>query len=129
MGHTTPEHLKYTKEHEWTEIENDIATIGVTDFAQSTLGDIVFVEFPEVGTQIKKDESFGVVESIKSVSDLFAPLSGEVLEVNDKLEENPELINEEPYDSWMIKVKLSIPEETENLLNSTSYQSYCDKNS
>jgi len=129
MGHTTPEHLKYTKEHEWTEIKNNIATIGVTDFAQSTLGDVVFVEFPEVGTQIKKDESFGVVESIKSVSDLFAPLSGEVLEVNDKLEENPELINEEPYNSWMIKVKLSMPEETENLLNATNYQSYCDKNS
>jgi glycine cleavage system H protein len=129
MGHRTPEHLKYTKEHEWIEIKNGIATIGVTDFAQSALGDVVFVEFPEVGAQIKKDESFGVVESIKSVSDLFSPLSGEVLEVNDKLEENPELINDEPYNSWMIKVKLSIPEETESLVNAASYQSYCNKSS
>ena len=129
MGHITPENLSYTKDHEWTNIETDIATIGITDFAQSALGDIVFVELPEKGSVVKKGDSFGVVESIKSVSDLYAPLSGEIVEVNNNLEESPESINEAPYDSWMIKVKLSVPEERDELLSWNDYQTHCEKDS
>ena len=129
MGHITPENLNYTKDHEWTNIETDIATIGITDFAQSALGDIVFVELPEKGSAVKKGDSFGVVESIKSVSDLYAPLSGEIVEVNNNLEESPESINEAPYDSWMIKVKLSVPEERDELLSWNDYQAHCEKDS
>lgn len=129
MGHITPENLNYTKDHEWTNIESGIATIGITDFAQSALGDIVFVELPETGSLIKKGESFGVVESIKSVSDLYAPLSGEIIGINNNLEESPESINEAPYDSWMIKVKLSVLEEQNALLNWNDYQAHCEKES
>lgn len=124
----TPENLKYTKDHEWALIEGDTCTIGITDFAQSQLGDIVFVELPEPGTSIDSGASFGVVESIKSVSDLYGPISGEVLEVNNQLEDSPELCNSAPYESWMIKIKISDPSQLEELLSSDAYLKLCEEN-
>ena len=122
-----PENLKYSKDHEWVKIDGDIATIGITDFAQTSLGDIVFVELPEVGASLSAGDSFGVVESIKSVSDLYAPVGGEVVERNDELESTPELCNQSPYDgAWMIKVKVSNPEEADDLLGAADYQSLCE---
>lgn len=123
----TPNDLKYTKEHEWALLEGDIIKIGITDFAQSALGDIVFVELPESGTNIETLGTFGVVESIKSVSDLFSPLSGEVVEVNDTLVDSPELLNTDPYNSWMIKIKPSNPSEYEGLLTAEKYQQICEE--
>lgn len=126
MSLNIPKTLKYTEEHEWTAVEGDVATIGITDFAQSQLGDIVFVELPEVGTTISKGSTFGVVESIKSVSDLYSPFSGEVIESNASLESEPELCNSAPYESWMIKVKLSNPSETDDLLDNEKYSEICE---
>jgi glycine cleavage system H protein len=118
-----PENLKYTKDHEWARIEGDMATVGITDFAQSELGDIVYVELPEVGSQTVQNESFGTIEAVKAVSDLFAPLSGEVVEVNEALADQPELINKDPYgEGWIIKIKLSNPEEVNNLLTKEQYE-------
>lgn len=125
MAYHIPENIKYTAEHEWVKIEGEIASVGITDFAQSSLGDIVFVEVHQVGTQLKKGESFGVVESIKSVSDLYAPLSGEILEVNSTLENRPELCNSVPYDSWMIKIKLTDPNEILDLIPPEQYKDHC----
>ena len=123
MSYNTPDNLKYTKDHEWTSIESDgHVTIGITDFAQQSLGDIVFVELPEVGSSIAKESSFGVVESIKSVSDLFAPLSGKVIEVNNTLQDTPELLNEDPYANWMIKIELSGKDELQDLLDKEAYE-------
>jgi glycine cleavage system H protein len=123
MSYNTPDNLKYTKDHEWTSIESsDLVTIGITDFAQQSLGDIVFVELPEVGSSIAKEGSFGVVESIKSVSDLFAPLSGKVVEVNNTLQDTPELLNEDPYANWMIKIELSSQDELQDLLDKKAYE-------
>lgn len=120
-----PAELKYTKDHEWTKIEGDIATIGITDFAQSSLGDIVFVELPEVGKQLSSHQTFGVVESIKSVSDLFSPLAGTVLEINQDLVNTPELCNAEPYGkAWMLKLKLSNTNEVNSLLSAADYQNF-----
>ncbi|MBT6325415.1 MAG: glycine cleavage system protein GcvH [Bdellovibrionales bacterium] len=126
MSLNLPPNLKYTKEHEWTDITNNIVTVGITDFAQSSLGDIVFVELPEVDSSITKDESFGVVESIKSVSDLYSPLSGKVIEINNLATEEPELLNQKPYDTWLIKLELSKPEEVEELLSSSDYLALCE---
>ena len=123
MSYNTPEELKYTKDHEWTSVDSDgIATIGITDFAQQSLGDIVFVELPELNSEITKEESFGVVESIKSVSDLYAPLSGEVVEVNSELQDSPELLNEDPYANWILKVKISNQTECDTLLSKNDYE-------
>ena len=122
MNYSVPDELKYTKDHEWTKLDSEIATIGITDFAQSSLGDIVFVELPEVGSTVSKGEAFGVVESIKSVSDLYAPLSGEVVESNSELEGQPDLLNEAPYNNWLIKVRLTKNEELSVLLPSSEYQ-------
>ena len=120
-----PSELKYTKDHEWTKIEGDVAIIGITDFAQSALGDIVFVELPEVGKTLGTHQTFGVVESIKSVSDLFSPLAGTVLEVNKDLVNAPERCNTEPYgNAWMIKVKLTNPSEVNSLLSASDYQNF-----
>ena len=120
-----PTELKYTKEHEWTKTENDHVVIGITDFAQSALGDIVFVELPEVGKTLNSHQTFGVVESIKSVSDLYSPVSGTVVEVNSQLINAPELCNAEPYTgAWMIKVKLSNPAEMNSLLSADDYSSF-----
>ncbi|MBT3982993.1 MAG: glycine cleavage system protein GcvH [Bacteriovoracaceae bacterium] len=120
------ENLKYSKDHEWILVEGECVTIGITDFAQSALGDIVFVELPEVGRTIEKGTAFGVVESIKSVSDLYAPVSGEVVESNTDLEASPESINESPYESWMIKIKLSNETDLSELLSSDVYQDVCN---
>lgn len=118
-----PSDLKYTKDHEWVKIEGDIATIGVTDFAQSELGDIVYVEVETVGDTMDKDEVFGTVEAVKTVSDLFLPLSGEIIEFNDSLESEPEKVNTDAYgEGWMIKMKFSNPDEIEELLDDASYK-------
>jgi glycine cleavage system H protein len=125
MANNIPADLKYTKDHEWTKIEGDTVTIGITDFAQSALGDIVFVELPEVGKTLNHHQTFGVVESIKSVSDLFSPISGTVLEVNKDLVNAPEKCNSEPYgNAWMIKVKLSNPADLNILLSASDYQNF-----
>jgi glycine cleavage system H protein len=118
-----PDELLYTEEHEWVSFEEDIATVGITDYAQSELGDIVFVELPSVGDKITKGESFGTIEAVKAVSDLFAPVSGEVIEINDSLSENPEIINESPYEEgWMIRIRFSDESEQETLLTAESYR-------
>ena len=118
-----PDNLKYTKDHEWLRVDGDVAVVGVTDFAQSELGDIVFVEIETEGEELDAEEVFGSVEAVKTVSDLFMPVSGEVIEVNQDLEANPELVNEDPYGKgWMIKIKMSDPSELEQLLDSDAYQ-------
>jgi glycine cleavage system H protein len=118
-----PTNLKYTKDHEWISIDGDIATIGITDFAQKELGDIVYVEVETLDQTLKQDEVFGTVEAVKTVSDLFLPLSGEIIEFNDSLESNPEVVNADPYGAaWMIKVKISDASEIENLLSSDDYK-------
>lgn len=126
MATNIPANLKYTKEHEWALIENDTVTVGITDFAQSALGDIVFLEVPEVGTDLKTGSTFGVVESIKSVSDLYAPVTGEVIAKNSDLEGSPEKINEDAYGSWLIKVKVKNTDELKNLLTPEQYQEFCN---
>jgi glycine cleavage system H protein len=118
-----PENLKYTKEHEWVAIEDDVATVGVTEFAQSELGDIVFVEIETEGETLDKDEVFGTIEAVKTVSDLFMPLSGEIIEINEGLEDAPESVNESPYEEgWMIKVRLSDTSELEGLMDASGYK-------
>lgn len=122
-----PEELKYTEEHEWVSLDGDIATIGVTDFAQDQLGDVVFVELPEVGEQLQSGKPFGVVESVKAVSDVYAPVSGEVVEINDALPDDPELINNSPYEEgWMLKIRLSSPAELEDLMSVEAYQDFIE---
>ena len=117
-----PVELKYTKDHEWIKIEGDIATVGITDYAQGELGDIVYVEVETLDETLEKDVVFGTVEAVKTVSDLFMPLSGEVVAFNETLEDTPETVNEDPYgEGWMIKVKLSDPGSIENLLDATAY--------
>jgi len=126
MATSIPSNLKYTKEHEWALVQGDVAIIGITDFAQSALGDIVFLEVPEVGAELTAGETFGVVESIKSVSDLYVPISGTVIEKNSELESSPEKINEGPYESWLIKVKIKNSSDLNNLLSSEQYQEFCN---
>ena len=119
-----PENLKYTQEHEWVLIEGDIATVGITDFAQGELGDVVYVEIETEGETLGSNEVFGTVEAVKTVSDLFMPLSGEIIEINSSLEDGPEQVNESPYeDGWMIKIKLSDTSELEGLLEPSAYSS------
>ena len=115
--------LKYTSKHEWTKVEGEYAYIGITDYAQDQLGEFLFVEMPEVGDTLTQDEDYGVVESSKVASDLVAPVSGEVVEINERLEEEPEYINEDPYDAWIIKVKLSDTDELDSLISSDEYES------
>lgn len=118
-----PENLLYTKDHEWVKIEGDEATVGVTDFAQSELGDIVYVEIETEGDTLDKEEVFGTVEAVKTVSDLFMPLSGEVKEFNSKLEDSPETVNADPYgEGWMIKITMSDPSEADTLLDAAAYK-------
>lgn len=117
-----PSELKYSKEHEWVKVDGDVVTIGITDFAQSELGDIVFVELPEEGDELTSGDSFGSVESVKTVSELYAPLSGKVVEVNDELEDSPEYVNESSYDkAWMVKVELSDKSQLDDLLDADAY--------
>ncbi|MCB0296953.1 MAG: glycine cleavage system protein GcvH [Calditrichaeota bacterium] len=117
-----PADLKYTKEHEWARVSGDEVTVGITDYAQGELGDIVYVELPEVGTEIAMDASFGTIEAVKAVNDLYAPLSGTVIAINDALEDAPDKVNTDPYgDGWMIKIKLSDPAEVDKLMDSDAY--------
>ena len=118
-----PPDLKYTKEHEWAKIEGDRARVGITHFAQEQLGDVVFVELPKVGTRVTALKTFGVVESVKAVSDLYAPLSGEIVEINAELPKKPELVNQDPYgQGWMLVIKLSSPAEVGQLLDASAYE-------
>ena len=119
---SVPENVSYSDSHEWIQVESDIATIGITDFAQSELGDIVFVELPEVGEYAQEGETFGTVEAVKTVEDLIAPLSGEILEANETLEEDAEQINKDPYGAgWMIKIRIEDEEQLEELLSPSEY--------
>lgn len=123
-----PEQFRYTREHEWVLTEGDSGTIGITDHAQSELGDIVFVELPRVGSRIEQGKTFGSVESVKAVSDLYAPISGEVVEINEGLNERPESLNSDPHGTaWLIKVRMEKPEEAQNLLSASEYQAYLGK--
>lgn len=123
-----PKDLKYTKEHEWVKVDGNIATVGITDYAQDSLGDVVYVELPQEGGSITKNEPFGVVESVKAVSDLYSPVSGNVTEVNDAIIDSPEAINEDPYgDAWMIKVELASADDLEDLLSSEEYQGFIEE--
>ncbi len=118
-----PSELKYTKDHEWIRIDGDVATVGITDFAQGELGDIVYVEVDTLDETMDKDEVFGTVEAVKTVSDLFLPLSGEITTFNESLEDEPEKVNTDPYgEGWMIKIKISDPSEIEGLLSDTGYK-------
>lgn len=120
-----PEELKYTEEHEWVMVEGDLAMIGITDFAQDALGDVVFVELPAVGTEVTTGKAFGVVESVKAVSDVYAPVSGTVEEINEELPDAPEIINTSPYgDGWMIKIRMSNPDELDGLMDAAAYQAH-----
>ena len=120
-----PQDLLYSKEHEWVRIEGDMATIGVTDYAQSSLGDIVYVELPKVGSNVEQFGNAGVIESVKAVSDLYSPISGEVLEVNAALDADPGAVNKAPYaDGWLFKVRISEPSETANLLGAAEYEAF-----
>ena len=117
-----PENLKYTQDHEWIQVDGDVAIVGVTDFAQGELGDVVFVEIETEGETLDKGETFGTVEAVKTVSDLFMPVGGEVVEVNEELADAPELVNKDPYDKgWMIKIKMADPSELDDLLSPEAY--------
>ena len=122
-----PKDLKYTKDHEWVKIEGEVATVGITDFAQSELGDIVYVEVETLDEELEKEEVFGTVEAVKTVSDLFMPLSGKVIEFNDNLEDEPEHVNENPYDEgWIIKIELSNMDEVSDLLSFDDYKAHVE---
>jgi glycine cleavage system H protein len=123
MDMNIPENIKYTKDHEWLTLDGTTGTIGITDYAQGELGDVVFVELPAIGKAIVKGQTFGTIEAVKAVSDLYAPVSGEVIEVNKSLDQTPELVNKEPYDGgWMIKVRLSDIGEANELLSAKAYR-------
>ena len=118
-----PENLKYTDDHEWVSVKDDVAIIGITDFAQSELGDIIFVEFPDTGMSINQKDSVGTLEAVKTVADIYSPVTGEVIEVNDNLESSPELINEDPYEEgWILKIKISNKDELGGLLSNSDYE-------
>lgn len=124
-----PEELQYTEEHEWVLVEDEVVAIGITDFAQDSLGDIVFVELPEVGATVEAGKPFGVVESVKAVSDIYSPVTGEVVEVNDELPDAPETVNTSPYeDAWMIKVKLADVSELDELMTADQYKEFIQDN-
>jgi glycine cleavage system H protein len=123
-----PKDLKYSKEHEWIKVEGDSVVVGITDYAQDSLGDVVYVELPQEGGPVTKNEPFGVVESVKAVSDLYSPVSGTVAEVNDSIIDNPEVINEDPYgDAWMLKVELASSDDLDDLLSSEDYQQFIEE--
>jgi glycine cleavage system H protein len=122
-----PENLRYSKDHEWVLVEGDIATIGITDYAQHSLGDVVYIDMPRVGDKLNTHESFGSVESVKAVSEIFTPVAGEISEVNDGLNDTPEAVNAEPYDDgWMIKIKMDNPLEADGLLSAAEYEEYLE---
>jgi glycine cleavage system H protein len=122
-----PDDLLYTKDDEWLRVEDQLATVGITDYAQDSLSDIVYVELPDVGDKFEAGETFGVVESVKAASDLFMPIAGEVVEVNEELADTPETINEDPYGgAWMVKIRLADPDALDELLSPEAYQEHCD---
>ena len=120
------ENLYYSQNHEWVRLEGDKAYIGITDYAQKQLGDIVFIELPEAGDQFSSGEEIGVIESVKAVSEIYTPVSGEILETNEKLLDNPELLNQKPYESWIITLELEDESELDQLLSAIDYESYCE---
>jgi glycine cleavage system H protein len=123
-----PENLHYSKDHEWVRVEDDVAIVGITDYAQNSLGDVVYVELPRVGESFSAHETFGSVESVKAVSEIFTPVSGEVTEVNDSLNEAPETVNSDPYgDAWMVKIKMSNPGEVDALLTAAEYEDFTNE--
>tara|TARA_B100000029_G_scaffold198826_1_gene197170 strand:- start:385 stop:762 length:378 start_codon:yes stop_codon:yes gene_type:complete len=118
-----PKEIKYTDDHEWAKLDDNIVTIGITDFAQSELGDIIFVEFPDLNMEVSEKDTIGTLEAVKTVADIFSPLSGKIIEINNNLESNPELINESPYDNgWILKIKISDKSQFESLLSSVDYE-------
>ena len=118
-----PENIKYTEDHEWAKLDGDILTIGITDFAQSELGDIIFVEFPDLDLDVQAKDSIGTLEAVKTVADIYSPLKGKIVEINDQLEDNPEYINENPYDAgWIIKLKIENKDEYKTLLTNKDYE-------
>jgi glycine cleavage system H protein len=120
-----PDHFRYTKEHEWVLADGDAGTIGITDHAQQELGDIVYVDLPKVGTRVDAGKSLGSVESVKAVSDIYSPVSGEITEINESLADAPEKLNADPHgDAWLVKIRLSNPEEIQHLMSAVDYQSY-----
>ena len=124
---TIKEDLRYSDSHEWVKVDGDIATIGISDYAQHALGDIVYVDMPEVGDEVTAGEDFGAVESVKAASDLISPVSGEVVEVNEALEDEPELVNKDAFENWIIKVRLSDPAEVDALLDAAAYAKLCEE--
>jgi glycine cleavage system H protein len=123
-----PKELRYSKEHEWVAVEEGIARIGITDYAQEQLGDVVYVELPEADTSVQKDEPFGVVESVKAVSDIFSPVSGMIVQINADLPSSPEMVNDDPYgDAWMIRIQISEPEELEDLMDAEEYLAFVEQ--
>jgi glycine cleavage system H protein len=126
----TPEDSRYAKSHEYVHVEGDIGTVGITDYAQKELGDVVFVELPQVGAQLEAGDELGSIESVKAVSELFSPVSGEVTEVNERLRDQPELVNTDPYgDGWMIKIRLSDATEADELMGAEEYEEYVERES
>jgi len=127
---TFPEDLKYTKEHEWIRVSGNIVTVGISDYAQEQLGEIVFVELPDEGEEFGKDDAFGVVESVKSVNDIYSPISGRIVEVNDPVVDSPEIVNEDPYaEGWLVKVEMSDPKELTELMTAKQYEAYIKEES
>ena len=116
-----PANLKYTKDHEWIEVSGDRGKVGITDYAQQQLGDVVYIDLPEVGARVKAGQSFGTIESVKAVSELYAPLAGEVVEVNTALKDKPEVVNKDPHANWMIVIKMSEPAAAASLLDASQY--------
>lgn len=121
------EDLRYAESHEWVKLEGDIATVGITDYAQHALGNIVYVDMPEVGDEVEQGEDFGAVESVKAASDLISPVSGEVVEINEALEDEPELVNQDAFGNWIMKVRVSDPSEIEKLLDAAAYAKICEE--
>lgn len=119
--------LRYAESHEWVKVDGDIATVGISDYAQHALGNIVYVDMPEVGDDVSQGEDFGAVESVKAASDLLSPVSGEVVEINEALEDEPELLNQDAYANWIMKVKMSDPSEIDNLLDGAAYAKLCEE--
>jgi len=126
----TPEDNRYAKSHEYIHVEGDIGTIGITEYAQKELGDVVFVELPQVGAQLDMGDELGSIESVKAVSELFSPVTGEVVEINEALSDKPELVNTDPYgDGWMVRIKLATPDEADELMSAEEYEEYVEKES
>ena len=122
-----PENLRYSKDHEWVRVDGDVATIGITDYAQHSLGDVVYIDLPRAGDKLNSHEAFGSVESVKAVSEIFTPIAGEIAEVNDGLNDTPEAVNNDPYETgWMIKVKMENPLEADGMLSAAEYEEYLE---